>query len=180
MKHVMIDLETMSNLSNAAIVALGAVEFDLTEATLGRTFYTPIDLESSVEAGCMMDAGTVLWWLNQSEEARRVFAEESADLTSALEQFSDWLSKCNVPANKICIWGNGANFDNVILAHAYRQCGIEQPWLFINDRCYRTVKNLFHHIKMERSGIHHNALDDAVSQAKHLIAIASHANFEGE
>jgi hypothetical protein len=37
---------------------------------------------------------------------------------------------------------------------------------------------MFPNVPMERSGTHHNALDDAISQAKHLIEISkAHGNF---
>jgi len=48
---------------------------------------------------------------------------------------------------------------------------MERPWYFWNDRCYRTMKSLYPQIPMERDGVHHNALDDAISQARHLMAI---------
>jgi len=73
------------------------------------------------------------------------------------------------PRENVRVWGNGAAFDNVILASAYRQANITQPWLFWNDRCYRTVKALSPAVTMQRNGTHHNALDDAESQARHLI-----------
>ena len=69
------------------------------------------------------------------------------------------------------MWGNGAEFDNVILSQAYKNVEKEVPWQYYNNRCYRTVKNLFPHIEMERVGAHHNALDDAKSQAEHLLGI---------
>ena len=66
---------------------------------------------------------------------------------------------------------NGAAFDNVILASAYRRNGTRQPWQFLNDRCYRTMKAQYPAVKMQRNGTHHNAVDDAESQARHLIAM---------
>lgn len=67
---VMLDLETMGQGPDAAIVAIGAVSFDLEAGKLGSEFYTVVDLTSSVEAGGKMDPSTVLWWLQQSEQAR--------------------------------------------------------------------------------------------------------------
>ena len=74
--------------------------------------------------------------------------------------------------SKARVWGNGASFDNPILANAYRAVNLDPPWRFWNDRCYRTVKSMFgKNVKLERIGEHHNALDDAKSQADHLIRI---------
>jgi len=72
------------------------------------------------------------------------------------------------------VWGNGADFDLPILAAAYKAAGGPPPWKPYNGRCYRTLKNLAPSIKLERQGTHHQALDDAVCQAKHLIKIVEH------
>ena len=161
MNNVMLDLETMGNSTNAAIIAIGAVRFSNGEIT--DEFYTVVDLASSISAGLEMDPSTVLWWMKQSDEARAQFERKGASLTEALEEFSNWIGE------DAKVWGNGASFDNAILSNAYRKSDIEQPWKFWNDRCYRTVKNLFPKKKLERAGVHHNAVDDAKSQANHLM-----------
>lgn len=161
----MLDLETMGNGANAAIIAIGAARFDAGEIT--DEFYTVIDLATSVAAGLEMDASTVMWWMKQSDEARRQFERESVELKEALKQFADWIGE------DAQVWGNGAAFDNVILSNAYIKCGMEQPWEFWNDRCYRTVKNMHPDVKMERIGVYHRAVDDAKSQADHLMRIIS-------
>ena len=78
------------------------------------------------------------------------------------------------------VWGNGATFDNVILSNAYKAAGMEQPWKFWDDRCYRTVKGLLPDIKIERLGTHHNAVYDAMSQARHLQFLFKKLFPEGE
>ena len=168
MQDVMLDLETMGTGPQAAIVAIGAVEFDAQSQLIGEEFYVVVDLESSVAHGGVIDASTVLWWLKQSDAARAAFDRSGTSLTAALIQFSSWMT-ARAPRENVRVWGNGAAFDNVILASAYRQANITQPWLFWNDRCYRTVKALSPAVTMQRNGTHHNALDDAESQARHLI-----------
>jgi len=170
MKDIMIDLETMGQGPNAAIIALGAVEFDIDKSLLGRGFYQVVDLQSSIASGGVADASTILWWMKQSDEARKEFAREGNPISKVLFEFSMWLYDA-AERSKLCIWGNGATFDNVILSSAYRNAKLEQPWMYYGDRCYRTIKNLHPDIKMERRGTYHNALDDAKSQAVHLIAM---------
>ena len=170
MHQVMIDLETMGNTSSAAIVAIGACRFGIDDGRIhSDTFYCNVDLQSSIDAGLTIDAGTVMWWLKQSDKARSAIGGESVPLVQALALFAKWFGDDSLP-----LWGNGAGFDNVILSHAYKQCRIEQPWKFWHDRCYRTKKSEYHDIKLSRYGEHHNALDDAISQAIHLIAIYQH------
>lgn len=170
-ENVMLDLETMGVNNNAAIIAIGAVAFDF-EGNLGDHFYRTISLQSSVENGGVMDASTVLWWMKQSDSARKEFERPGKNEITALVEFNDFLCQFE----DIKVWGNGASFDNVILANAYRRNGEDLPWKYYNDRCYRTMKNLHPEIMMEREGTHHNALADAISQAKHLQRIINHVN----
>lgn len=164
MQDVMVDLETLGNGPNSVITAIGAVKFDM--LGLGGEYYHIVDAQSCVDAGLQMDVSTVMWWMRQSEAARAELVREGLPLSIALQKFTGWLGP---NADSIRVWGNGASFDNVILGNAYRKTGLEQPWKFYNDRCYRTVKNMYPLIELERTGTAHNALDDAKTQAAHLI-----------
>ena len=165
--EIMLDIETMGNGSNSAIIAIGAVAFDIND--ISSRFYQQVNLQSSIDAGMEMDASTVLWWLKQSDDARSAFKvnEKSLNISNALIEFSMFCESVNVCG----MWGNGAAFDNALLSNAYRKLEIEQPWKFWNDRCYRTVKNIYQYVEFVRSGTNHNAVDDAESQALHLIEI---------
>lgn len=165
MSHIMLDLETMGNGPQAAIIAIGAVAFDL--SGIKDRFYTQVSLESSVRAGLIADPSTIMWWMQQSDEERAAFQgnDKAAQLRGALGQFSQWMYEVGGEQ----VWGNGASFDNAILGNAYRAVGTIQPWKFWNDRCYRTFTSLFNAVPLQRVGTHHNALHDAESQAQHLI-----------
>jgi exodeoxyribonuclease VIII len=109
----------------------------------------------------------------QSDGARKqTFGAESTwTLPTALIQFNAWLGEQDKDFRKIAIWGNGATFDNVVLRSAYASVGLKPHWHFRGDKCYRTVINLLPEDKrpaFERHGTHHNALDDAITQARHL------------
>lgn len=170
MHDVMLDLETMGNGPCAAIVAIGAVAFDPKAGLIGDRYYQVVDLASAVAMGGEMDASTVLWWLQQSTAARAALAVRGELMDLALRGFAAWLLDRCAP-DEVRIWGNGAAFDNVILASAYRAARMPQPWRHWNDRCYRTVKAMHPSIKLQRIGVHHNAADDAESQARHLMAM---------
>ena len=172
MQHVMLDLETMSVMSNAAIVAIGAVAFDPDVGELGRTFYCNVDLDSSAGYGLHIHGETVMWWLERSEEARAALLDNRLPLDEALQKFSSYLHSLG----EVCMWGNGATFDNVILSNAYRAVGLARPWSYKNDRDVRTIEELGQGIcnaaeEMERTGPHHHALDDAIHQAKYVSQI---------
>lgn len=177
MNHIMLDLETMGTGPNAAIVAIGAVEFELTKAggQLGEAFYEIISLDSAQASGGQVDASTVLWWLKQTDAARDMFTQPAKDNNVVLMNFRAWMAKRGDTKN-LRVWGNGASFDNVILASAYRRAGMQLPWNSFNDRCYRTVKSMHPTAPaIQRTGTHHNAKDDAINQANHLIAMLTPA-----
>lgn len=165
-QHVMVDLETLGNRSNSVIISIGAVAFDLDKSeTFTDTFYSVVEAQSCVDAGLQMDASTVLWWMKQSDQARKAFEAIGSPIYDTLLGFANWYPK------GAKFWGNGATFDNVILSNAYAACKMKKPWGYADDRCYRTVKTLYPDVKAERVGTYHNAVDDAVTQAKHLVAI---------
>ena len=169
MTDVMLDLETMGVGSDAAIIAIGAVEFDLHAGTLGQEFYKVVDLESSVAAGGTISPSTVLWWMKQSDAARAAFLREGEQIDKALTQFSWWVR--NSSDTGVNIWGNGAAFDNVVLRTAYQRLGRKPPWDFGQDRCFRTIRAEFQKVELETTGTAHNALDDAKYQARYLIEV---------
>jgi len=170
MNDIMLDLETMGNGPQAAIIAIGAVEFDVVAQEIGEKFYTVVDLASAVESGGVIDTSTVLWWIRQSDKARAEIVGPGQHIDLALLLFAYWMQQRG-DRPFLRVWGNGADFDNVILASAYRNGKKQQPWEWFNNRCYRTVKNLYPHIVMQRVGAHHKAVDDAESQAVHLLRI---------
>ena len=180
MKNVMLDLETFGNTTDSVIVAIGAVIFSK-EGVSDDSFYINVDPTDCQKHGLTISASTVLWWLQQSEEARVAITKpEKIPLKEALEKFSSWLFAWRKPGDKqgddVAIWGNGSDFDNALLARAYEKIGHQVPWNFRHNRCYRTIKSLYPNTKMKRSGDHHNALDDAESQAKHLLEIYRQTN----
>jgi exodeoxyribonuclease VIII len=165
---IMLDLETLGTAYNSVIIAIGAVKFDPSTMKITDTFYRVVDRQSCVDFGMEIDQNTVDWWAKQSTEARAAFNEPGITIVQALEEFKHFANKDSV------IWGCGSDFDNVLLTNAYNKTNIEQPWKYYNNRCYRTMKNMVPSVKIKRSGTHHNAIDDAASQAHHLMKILEH------
>lgn len=167
---IMLDLETLSSAPDAAIVSIGACTFNAPER---ERFYIVVDAESAQRAGGRIDAATCCWWMQQSDAARSVFnAIEVVPLYHALDQFGEWLEPWRA---HLRLWGNGSDFDNVILRGAYERLGRKAPWSHRQNRCYRTLKNLRPEIGIEPHGVHHNALDDALAQARHAEALLAAA-----
>lgn len=186
-RDVVLDLETMATGPNAAIVSIGAVLLDHKawgvrggpEDSTYHHFYRNVDLASSIEKGGEVDGSTVTWWLRQSDEARKALTTpEPVLIDRALQDFTNWLQWfCG--ERRVRVWGNGAAFDNVILRSAYERSGLECPWSYKNDRCYRTLRHLFPDVQeffpTPGSFVVHNALDDAHAEALHLVELLKKA-----
>lgn len=182
LNHIMVDLETLGTVPGCVGFSIGAVEMLMEERTLGREFYTTICVESSKEAYLREDEDTRAFWNRQSEEARTALLEaESGNapkLAEAMVAFNKWLLKIG-GIRSIRLYGNGADFDNPILRCMWDAAGVlpfDSKAGFFGGRCYRTLKTLdellgpdFAFSKLERSGTYHNALDDAKSQAVHMM-----------
>lgn len=175
MIEFMVDLETMGAGPTAAIVSIGCVPFDRESLTvLQDEFYTVVDLESSLKAGLAAESSTILWWMKQDKDARvELFSGHRVQLYEALSAFKYWMAGLVPTKNDRKVWGNGAAFDNVILSSAYKAVGLETPWNFWNDRCFRTMRNEFADVPLpDRVGLlHHKAVDDARYQAECLVEI---------
>lgn len=171
-KHVMLDLETLSSKPNAVIVSIGAVEFDPWNLTLGREFYRRINIDSHLDSGGHISGSTIEWWMKQEDAARAVFTEGGVPLPSALYDFRAFVNDLRAEVDDstlVCIWGNGAAFDNVILGCAYDATRIPRPWSYREDRCFRTLRAMYPEVPGVEYGVFHNALDDAKAQALHLF-----------
>lgn len=176
MRDVMADIETLGVRPGSVILSIGAVRFDRDTGEISpNVFYRVIDRASCHAAGLTEDASTVDWWTSQSEEARAVLrwadAGDAAFLPDALQDFADWMAAGPSPR----LWGCGAAFNNVLLRAAFDAVGLPHPWPFWNDRCFRTLKGLHPGREPERQGVYHNALDDALHQARWALAILSPA-----
>lgn len=173
-KHVMVDLETLGTTADAVILSIGAVMFNLDTGEVDdNAFYSSISIESNLGLHRRISEDTLKWWMKQSSEAQLVFSEDKAHIADALEEFSLWLPKDPF------MWSNGADFDLPMIQHAMTQTELPIPWKFYNNRCVRTYKNLpgAKDVSIERKGLHHNALADAVYQAELVSAI--HAKLFG-
>ena len=135
----------------------------LGRSSLGETFYAELDWEWQDRSPC---DSTIEWWSTQSQEARDALGGED-DLKEVLVGLASW-----IPSNAK-VWGNGSTFDISMLEDAYRQHGLEIPWKFWNIRDCRTVVDMFETQRggfgQNRKAASHNALEDAIAQAKYIM-----------
>jgi len=163
MKDAMIDLETHSARSNAAIVSIGAVMFG--GSKLGPEFYCTVKRDGQDDKGLHFCPGTAAWWQQQSVEARKALACENAiPADQALGALVGWLQSNGASR----LWAHGSSFDCVIIDNAMAAYGIRNPIKFWDYRDTRTIYEIAGiDMKAYRAkGTHHNALDDAKNQAR--------------
>lgn len=185
--RVMLDLETLGTDNNASLLSIGAVRFD--EAGQYEEFYTAVrpDKQIGKWGRSPQPESNKKWWSEQSAAAQAVLFDclMAPYLDQALFQFTKFVSEVagaqpaltatartgdNPVFKGVELWGNGSDFDNIILGNAYEGCGLAKPWSYSNNRCYRTLKNLGISLGAgdgtDRGKlVAHNALDDAKYQA---------------
>jgi 3' exoribonuclease, RNase T-like len=173
---VMIDLETLGTAPGSVILSIGAVAFaeGMEEADWATFDSGPIDVAGSRRFhGLRIQEGTLAWWLKQEPEAAQLLVaalENGTSPTQALGAFVRWF-----PPQGARMWGNGSDFDNVLLRVAFDAASVTCPWSYSNNRCYRTLKRAFENVPPpEFQGVKHDALADALHQTRHLQAILAH------
>src|SRR3990167_3580212 len=190
--RIMLDFETLSLKENAVLLAIGACTFDPATGEIGAEFYAAIDPRT--QHGRDISASTVLWWMEQDVRARAKITDaiKAADQVEAgLPDDMDEAARAEVEASAafsiqnvargllvwigtlgddIEVWSNGAK-DHSWFDSMFEYSGYKNPLQYGNQRDYRTLKALFPELKREEYGVAHNALDDAIGQAKHACAI---------
>lgn len=170
--NVMIDIETLGTRPGCKILSIGAVVFT-PEGVTDEQIYIPIN--RSNQGPLKEDGKTLAWWNSQSKEAvgdllDEEYSDSKSDVKSAIMMLAEWLNSLDM--DKPLVWGNGSDFDNVIINESARLLEVAEPIAGFRSRCYRTLKDTNSKIKFDsRTGVHHNALDDAISQAKHAVQI---------
>jgi hypothetical protein len=166
--RVMIDIETLGLDPGAAILSLAAVRFD--EDGLGERFGRSVDLATCQEAGLTLDAETLEWWLEQDTAAKMILTG-GVPLSEALLELAEFYDDADE------IWANSPSFDCEMLERAYDAVGETEPWAYHEERCFRTLASLPVAPELDHKGVEHNALDDAIHQAR--VAAATLRRLDG-
>jgi len=130
----MIDIETLGKNPGCVILSIGAVQFG--DERKGEWFYEKISIDDCTRNGLVIDESTLRWWGEQSQAARSEAFSGKQFLNSALYNLKAWIG------DGAQVWGNGAAFDLGILRAAYIKFGINDPWTYSKERCYRTLRDL--------------------------------------
>jgi exodeoxyribonuclease VIII len=162
----MIDIETLDTADTAVILQIGGCIFDESGENTQK-----FDMRLSwVDGQCgrTISASTVDWWLKQDAEMRqRVFYEGYRFFPKEA-----CMEMLQLFTNVNYFWAKG-KFDFNILENMFQQCNICPPWSFRQIFDYRTmlVMASLRYGYVETKSNTHNAMDDAVNQAKNLVNI---------
>lgn len=180
--NIMLDIETLGTTPGCKVLSIGLAHFTESGVVTSDEFYPKITAQVGHE-----DSGTLEWWGRQSEDAKTVFVEnliKGLSVNECADKMRDFIDNAvqhqgiaPYESLKVLVWGNGASFDNVILAQLFRDHDCKVPWNTFGDRCYRTVFNLLPKADVPvRAGTHHRAVDDACYQAEVLISALNNAS----
>ena len=170
MNHVMLDLETLGTKPGCVILSIGACVFDPRTGPIDlEHFYTTLNIDEQIQNGHAVDSSTEEWWKNQNQAAWDQATKDPKPVKESLINFTKWWA-----SNRgTYIWSQGSNFDGPLIEALFHSFGLLEPWKFYNTRDTRTVYQMckIDTKSLRREGTYHNALDDALHQAR-LIAMA--------
>ncbi len=167
MKDIMLDIETLSTDSNAAVLSISAVQFDLQTGDVGSEFEIALKLGQQQLNGAVIDGDTVMWWFNQEDKAiKSITSMRPVGVGNALDQFNEWIENLGPKLNDMNLWGNGSNFDCVITRNLYKRQGKKFILPYWCDKDVRTVVNLLDIDTRDYAfkGVKHNGIDDCKHQ----------------
>jgi len=163
MKHIMLDIETLStNTSLAVITQIGAVKFNA--AGIDRKqFHLGLDVDQQLAWGRVIDADTLAWWDTQdgSPYLRNYFTVPR--VLTALNRYIGSATR---------IWANGTVFDIGNLNSLYNMAGMSIPWPYNSATDMRTLRRYLGLNKESVQMPNHVAVDDAYHQAAWVIEVA--------
>jgi hypothetical protein len=141
--NIMLDIETRSVQPNASILSIGAIRFDrdgpIKPIEEMDSFYVRIDQMSCDDIGMDVNDDTMKWWKKQDKSIydEAFGGEDRVSITDALIQLKEWIG-----GGVVTPWGNGDDFDCVVIDQAYKAISVKTPWDFWNTRDVRTVLDL--------------------------------------
>ncbi len=164
-KKLMIDCETLDIGERPVLLSIGAVVFD--DNGIYEYFQADIDIESSKQFGFTVSQSTLDWWDQQDPIAKNMAFAGKERIDIVLQKLVAFYS------NHGCteIWSKGALADIRWINNALDYFGIERPWKYYKEFCFRTLLKSVPRFEIPFHGIAHNALDDAIHQAKQFIHI---------
>ena len=163
MNNIMLDIETVANTNNTAVIQVAMIRFDWT-GKLGESLVVRLNLDEQLKKGLDANSSTLAWWADTNPKLFRSL------LTENVESVSQALTKiCQFINFNDYIWCH-ATFDIPILNNVLHKFGFKTPWAYKKCRDIRTLTELAdldltqYNWDAEKT---HDALDDCRFQVKY-------------
>ena len=157
--NIVVDVETLSLESDAAIISIAAVPFNPVVDELNSfdvfqvrpegaseplsEFYEVVNATSCALHGMRIDMDTVSWWSKQGEMAKaELLSRQPLNIGAAMNAFHNYLEGMKKAYDAdIVMWSQGSDFDFPIIANAYNKVlkGTRLPWDYRDKRDARSI-----------------------------------------
>ena len=161
--HVMVDIETHSTQTFAAIASVAAAVFDPHKPGITAAFYANVTKDSCEELGLHFDPKVAEWWSRQDQKVRDALLDDQKPIERVLQDFKSWFHNNGATH----VWSQGASFDVPILANAFSMMGVSTPWNFMYVRDTRTIYDVADFdVSTVKRGAKHEAASDVMFQVR--------------
>lgn len=172
--HAMVDIETLATDPNAVVVSIGVAIYDPADDVRMKpvaTGHYVINPTEQIIKGRSIDPKAVKFWSEQSAKAIESITVPGDDGVFSAGEALETIRSLFDSFNVVGVWGNGSDFDNVIVNNLCRTLGIPEVIHYRKSRCYRTLRAMFGNLidddgQQDRAAVHHNALQDALYQMR--------------
>lgn len=160
--HIVLDLETLSLDSHAAIIDIGAVVAYGNFQT--ETFSRAIKPSNYMGMGTSftVEDETISFHEEKNSGYLEKLEAEGVGIQEAASEFAEWL-KGYASNAELHVWSQGKDFDFPVLANLFRFCGVQHPYKYRNVHCVRDLLFLNPKARIGTgSSAAHTALADAI------------------
>lgn len=173
-----IDFETLGTSVKAPLVSVGVAvcDKDASEFKLYDYYHSHIDFDTrGFNSIGDMTPDTLRWWMTQaSQEARDATFQVPSSGSNIDQIFSQLCSFFEqLPIKEV--WSKGADFDIAIFKYRCEQLGLEVPFHYRTQRCYRTLEAMFH-LQVPEKEKKHTSLEDASFELEQVYRLHQESN----
>jgi hypothetical protein len=169
--NVWLDLETLSRDTDAAVICVSAVAYEMRNCKSIGKFSVNITHASAKKLG-NVSKETIEWWKKQPKEYRDRVKEGAIESKEAWQYFADWF-KSGGDDKQFIVWGNGPAFDIGKSLRHLELLGIERPWKHYNERCCHTVEALTRgYVSRDDQRLKYDSLENALYKANYSSKMA--------
>lgn len=143
---LMADIESLDIGSRSVVLQVALYGLDADEDEILEDYvwsFLPIQPQLDLIQPRTISASTLLWWMQQSDEARAMFEknvlEDFENLPVMMRHLTREFTRMTSKYSNYELWARGPQFDVVNLESLYADCGMRAPWKYDSVRDLRTL-----------------------------------------